>query len=138
MYPTMDAKESPKIDPEDAAIVAGPIKQIGYDFIKSNMFRVVYVDGVFGGLSPSGMITAAMFNERFPIPKHVEHEVTPSGLGKELQREERNSVVREVEVELVLSIDGARVLRRWLDEKIGHLEALQTQMRDAESRGRQQ
>jgi hypothetical protein len=95
-------------------------KEIEFDFIKSNYFRVVRADGVFGGLAPNGAVHMAVYSERQPIPQKIVHPIHGGLLGPELleKREGRKSIVREVEVDVVLDIAQAVVLRTWLDEKI--------------------
>jgi hypothetical protein len=114
----MTAEETP-VEPTD--VPATEPKRVGFDLIKSNFFRVVYADGVFGGLSPSGMITMSFFNERVPLPTRIEHYVTEDGrVGGEDRsaRQTRQGIVREVETEIVMTIDGARTLHEWLGERI--------------------
>jgi hypothetical protein len=99
-------------------------KEIRFDFIKSNFFRVVRADGAFGGLAPNGVIHMAIYSERQPIPKSVVHSLDDGLLGPEdrSRREGRKSIVREVEVDVALDINQALVLRNWLDDKIVQYE----------------
>lgn len=95
-------------------------KEIEFDYIKSNFFRVVRGDGAFGGLSPNGTIHMAIFSERSAIPTKIVHKVVDNALGPEIvpRREVRKAVVREVEVDVTLDINQAIALRKWLDDKI--------------------
>lgn len=102
-------------------------RKIAFDMIKSNFFRVIQVEGAFGGISPHALLRIALFNERFAIPKHMEHVLAPDGtVGRELRsaRDGRDAVVREVECELVMTLESARTLHRWLGDKIKDLEQL--------------
>lgn len=103
-----------------------PRATIGYDLIKSHYFRVIWAEGAFGGVSPSGHINMSLFNERFPLPTHVEHTLAKDGLGPEIQtaRVQRDGIVREVETEVVLSLNAAKRLHAWLGEKIAALESV--------------
>lgn len=111
-------KTVPGIDQE-----AGRIR---FDYIKSNYFRVIHIDGVFGGNAPrAGLIHMAIWNERWPIPKQSTFEFNPNGqLGKEIEEERvtRDAIVREVECLLIMDITNAKVIRDWLNEKIANLE----------------
>lgn len=105
---------------------AQPPEQIRFHFIKSNFFRVVHADGVFGGATPKGLLQMAFFSERFPIPLSVTHAVSPTspdsvGIGKELQRETKDGVVREVEVEVIMNLSAALAFQEWLH---GHIKQL--------------
>jgi hypothetical protein len=107
-------------------------KEIEYDFIKSNYFRVIRADGAFGGLSPNGAIHMGIYSERHPIPRKVVHTIqsaTEGGaaqLGPEIaeRREGRKAIVREMEVDVVLDIVQAITLRKWLDERIAQYQEM--------------
>lgn len=91
--------------------------QIQFHMLKSSGHRVVYVDGVFGGVSPRGVIHMALFSERFPIPQTIVHEVVGGKLGTEVERRGREGVVRDVEVSVIMRPDTAVAVARWLLEK---------------------
>lgn len=108
-----------------------PPKEIAYDFIKSNSFRVIHGDGAFGGLTPAGNIHMGIFSERMPFPQKIVHslEALPDGkqkLGPEIlgRREGRQAVIRELEVGVVLNVAQAIVLRKWLDDRIKQYQQL--------------
>lgn len=99
---------------------------IKFDYIKGNYFRVVHVDGAFGGNSPRGDIRMSVWNERWPIPKQTTYKLQEGGkLGDEIREERitREAVVREVEVELVMDIEVAKTIQEWLKDKINKAEA---------------
>jgi hypothetical protein len=96
-----------------------------FDFEKGNFFRVIWVDGAMGGITPGGQIHMAVYNERAPIPKSVFHAVQPNGqLGPENtgKRVVRTGFFREVEADLMFNYETAVAIRVWLDEKIRLLE----------------
>jgi hypothetical protein len=93
-----------------------------FDFIKSNYFRVIHIEGVFGGSSPHGLINMAVFNERWPIPKQITHEFTEGKSGKEIERASRDAIVREVEAQLVMNVQTAKTICKWLQGKIDDIE----------------
>jgi len=95
--------------------------KVKFHYIKGNFFRVVHVDGVFGGLSPSGDVFASIFSQRPPIPTLTVQPVKEDGqLGDELisERATKDGLVREVEIGLVIRPDVAEVLIKWLQEKV--------------------
>lgn len=100
---------------------------VTFDYVKGNFFRVIHVDGVFGGANPTGkQICMAVWNERWPIPKQVVHRLSTQGaLGDEIGelRVSRNAIVREVDVELIFDIDCAKQMRDWLNDKIAKAQA---------------
>jgi hypothetical protein len=81
---------------------------------------------VHGGPTPRvDSIQIAFFSERTAIPKKEEHALTEEGaLGKLIHTEKRNAVVREVEAEIIISIEMARRLETWIHEKIEQVETL--------------
>jgi len=97
---------------------------VEFHMIKANNFRVIHVDGAFGGPTPMGQISAAIYSERPPIPLKIVQEVTGTGLGDEVQRSTRSGFVREVEAELRMSANTARSLAEWLNQKADAIEDL--------------
>jgi hypothetical protein len=105
-------------------MVDNPIEsEIEFYFEKSHLFRVIYVDGAVGAISPSNqLIHMSIFNERVPVPRRIVHAVSggvvgePQALGREVieKRDVRQGVFREIEADLVFSVDTAVVLRAWL------------------------
>lgn len=97
--------------------------KVDFHYIKSNHFRVIHADGVYGGATPRGFIHMNFFSERTPIPQKVVQEVTATGqLGQEIGTEGKKGIVREVEVGVVINIEHARSLIRWLEERIKPIE----------------
>ena len=102
---------------------------IKFDYIKGTQFRVVHVDGIHGGVSPNGrFIQMAIFSERAPIPKREVFKLDAGKLGDKIATEQRNAVVREVEVELLMSIDTAKSICTGMDEKIKLIEHIQAEL----------
>lgn len=87
-----------------------------FDYIKSTQFRVIHVDGVHGGLRPSGRsIHMALFSERNAIPQQEQFKVDAGRLGEKVKSEGRESIIRELEVDAILDLDAARAIRDWLN-----------------------
>jgi hypothetical protein len=114
-------KSEPIVGPPDAI----EKRSLRFNYIKSRFFRVVHVDGAYGGLAGRGYITAALYNERLAIPQITEAQIGSDGsVSSEQVIESKQHVVREVEVELILDLPSARVFARWLNEKADALEQL--------------
>jgi hypothetical protein len=98
--------------------------KVKFDFKDSNQFRIVHVDGVFGGPTPGGTLYASMFNERNPMPTQVVYSLDGSQLGAELMDERvcSEALTRTHEVALIMSFDTAKVVRDWLTRQIEDLE----------------
>jgi len=102
-----------------SAEVAAQPDTVEAHYIKSTEFRTIHVDGVWGGLTPTGYINATFWSQRIALPRWVEYKVSHTdGSMNELRREGKNGVVREMEVNAVFDINFAISLRDWLDSKI--------------------
>jgi len=91
-------------------------------YIKTPDFREVACDGALGGPTPRGKLWLAFYNERFPLPRVVQHQLTPAPAGDltideskpGVVVETRRGVVRSVEFGVYLDLDTAAKLHRWL------------------------
>ena len=114
---------------EQGGNVSKDQKEISFNYVKSNLFRVIHADGAWGGLSPRGDIHIAFYNERAAIPDFSKVTVSSDGQTIEAERFEATSeLVREVEVDVIVDLATARALRVWLDSMI---EALEGRLREA-------
>lgn len=103
---------------------------INFDYIKSNQFRVSHVDGIHGGVTPNGLsIQMALFSERAPIPKRETYQLKKARLGKRIDSKGRDAIIREVELEAIMSLDTAKKIVIWLKEKIDAIETLQKKVK---------
>lgn len=103
-------------EPASGAPAAGTLQ---FHYIKSNYFRVVHADGAVGGLTPSGMIHVALYNERPAIPKSVSHIIDEAGnLGRRVETDSRTGFVREIEVDTFITVATAESLVDWLQHRI--------------------
>jgi hypothetical protein len=100
--------------------------EIEFHFEKSRYFRVIHADGAFGGVAPGNRnIHLAIFSERSPLPRTITHRVADGLLGEEIieRRETKQGIFREVEADLVMTVEVAVAIRDWLDQRIN--ESLQ-------------
>lgn len=109
-------------------------KTIDFHYIKSNTFKVVHCDGVWGGATPRGYITINFFSERSPIPQKLTHALVEKQdekgqlLGEEIDRKSKSGVIREVDVEVIMDLRMAKSLNNWLARHIASLEKGQAQI----------
>ena len=102
--------------------------RISFDYIKSSHFRVIRADGAIGSVTPNGHIHFALYSERPAIPRQMVYELDADGkLGKELpdQTVSRSDVVREMEVDVFLTVETAESVRQWLEDTIKEASARQ-------------
>ncbi len=110
-------------------------KEVTFHYSKSAQFRVIHVDGAIGGITPRGLIHMAVYSERPPIPKTTTHELTDTGLlGAMFNSEVKEGIVREMEADLMLSIQAATELRDWLTKNLNAFAELEATLSNIESK----
>ena len=98
------------------------MKKIQFDYIKTNSYKECLVDGAFGGITPSKRVQISLFSERPPIPKSITHELSDDGkLGKEIDRDTRDAIIRSVEFTAYMDAKTAVSLYEWLGRQLEHL-----------------
>lgn len=104
--------------------------RVEFRYLKGNSFRVIHVDGAWGGVTPRGDIHLVLYNERPSIPDSVFNAITDEGyIGNEIPGAAKVAagMVREVEVDAIMSLPTAKVLLQWLTHKINFLEKVMTE-----------
>jgi len=100
--------------------------QVPIHFIKSMCFRVVHANGVWYGGDNQGNLHLTFFNERNPIPKKLVFNLNEHGaiVGEDAsQRDSKEGVVREMEVDVVMSPQVAHELYMSLGENLKSWQA---------------
>ncbi len=121
----MAEKDTSRAQPATEASGEEKPKKLRYHLLKSNSFRSIHADGVFGGVTPRLTIFATFFNERTPLPDQMVHEIKEDGtIGDEIRDERitRDGVVRELEANVIMDVEFAKVLVDWLRAKIEFVE----------------
>lgn len=100
--------------------------KIKFDFIKSNYFRTIHADGVWGGVNGHLDIAMAFYSERPAIPQQITMPVENGKLGNELEdkRVGRDAVIRDVEIAVTMNVEVARSFRQWLDDRIRAIDEI--------------
>jgi hypothetical protein len=90
-----------------------------FHYQKSSLHRTVRIDGAYGVIGPHGDLSITLYNERFPIPRAIVQQVSPSGevLPKIVQIEGKDGMVRELEVTMSINPTAAVNLAKFLLEK---------------------
>ena len=100
--------------------------QLPVHFIKSTSFRVVHANGVWYGGDNQGNIHMTFFNERSPIPRTMVVNLDERGavIGEDItKRDSKQGIVREMEVDVVLSLQVALEFYQSLGENIKAIQA---------------
>ena len=91
--------------------------EIRFFYEKSRDFRVVHVDGAYGGLTPSGKnVAVSLYSERRPIPREQVFDVGSDGRLADRPKAtvSKQGLFREVEVCAIMDIAAAQALHAWL------------------------
>ena len=119
--------------PEDGAPPKGDGPKLSFSFLKGNYFRVIHVDGAWGGIDPRGQLQMSIFSEREAIPKEIVYELTEASQQlREVDRKVDHEIVREVEAQLVMTMETAKRIAAWLLEKIIESDAKTRKMQQLE------
>ena len=101
-------------------------ERVKFNFVKSNLFRVIHVDTVWGALTPSlNGINMNLCSERFPVPQQVVYRLEADGSSEKEINEERiqnDDIEWEVEVSAIMSIETAKALIKWLQNMVDQVE----------------
>jgi hypothetical protein len=104
-------------------------EEIEFKYIFSDDYNPLYVNGAFGGVSSKKEIVVNFYLERIGIPNSQRHKLGPDGkLGDEIERTPATDhllFVRVVKNGVVLSLESAKVINKWLDQRIQELEKLE-------------
>ncbi len=100
------------------------ISEIEFDYKRNPEYRVVYVNGAYGGPSPKGEYKIDLFLEQQVAPDRIKHSVNESGkLGDEIMRLPADRpVCRELQVGVIMTVGEARNLANWILLRIGEFE----------------
>ena len=102
-----------------------PLKEIRFNYIKSNLFRIIRVDAIWAGITPNLDIHVNLCSERYPIPQQTLHKIEPDGsLGEEIleARISHEGIEREMEVGAVMDISTAKSLIELLQDLVEQIE----------------
>jgi len=100
--------------------------QVVFEYSKDPMFRSTHADGFIGGLTPNGQVHIAFFSERPVLPKRHVFRLNPDGsLGAEVPNEKagNESITRDMQVDVLMTVQAAEGLKNWLDQYIRNLKA---------------
>lgn len=96
--------------------------QIKVKYKYADNYNPQYVNGAHGGINVQGEIVANFYFERVPMPNSYTHEITKEGgLGSILATEPEDltkSVLRYVQSGVVMNLEVARQIHKWLGAQI--------------------
>jgi hypothetical protein len=107
-------------------------QNVVFEYIKSQLFRVVHADGAVGGVTPSGNLNIAFYSERPAIPRMMVHKRNEDGtLGDPLPEQTivRPGIIREMDVDVVIRPEAVDALVVWLQQRQVELQKYREQAR---------
>lgn len=96
-------------------------ENVKFNYLKSNYFRTVHMDGAIGNITPGGYIHMAIYSERPAIPREMVYKMNPDGTLGEINEKEtikREGIIREMEVDVMMGIGTAKSVIKWLEEQV--------------------
>lgn len=102
--------------------------KIKYKF--DDNYNPTYVNGALGGINPQGDIVVNFYLERGPLPNSTTYQLTESNqLGDIIDnspKDIQNSLIRFIECGIILNLNSAKQINKWIEEQIRILESLET------------
>ena len=120
--------EKRKIAHYQKGIAMNEPKKIKFVFKRSSDYKLLPVNGAWGGLTPRGDFILEFFVEHNTTPNYVTNEITPEGkLGDEVEKDPKEpegiiSVTRELVGGILVSIEHAKSLANFILEKCSEFE----------------
>ncbi|MBI4746255.1 MAG: hypothetical protein HY786_06920 [Deltaproteobacteria bacterium] len=105
------------------------ISEIKFKYIFPDDYNPIYVNGIYGGVTPNGDIVANFFFERHALPNSQSQQLMANGTLGELVSNEpedlQKSMVRVVNSGVILNVRTAKELHRWLGEQLKIAEKME-------------
>lgn len=95
--------------------------KITFIYNKADSYRNYHIDGIYGGLLPTGNIWFDPFVEKGLLPDNVVSEVNiETGDLTDIKKspDDNNKILRELQSGFILNLSTAEKIRDWLDDKI--------------------
>ncbi len=108
-----------------------------FQFEKDQDYRLVAVDGAWGGVTNKGEIAMHLYSEQHALPTSITHVVEPEGrIGAQIDPQPGQlKYVRHLSVGVVMRPENARSIATWLLGKVDEYENLQRQRLEEEKKG---
>jgi len=104
-----------------------------YIYTKSDDYKIIYANGIYGGITLQGELCFDLFQEYRPGVKEEIHKIEKDGrigdrinLESEIdgQQPDQAVMIRERKIGITMSIDQARSFVQWMTSKINNYELL--------------
>ena len=108
-------------------------KTVTFRFQRDEHYRLIPVNGIWGGVTPRGDVIADLIHESQALPEAITHEVTAEGTLAEVKRAPPTSFQRTVLAGMVLTPEQAESIGLWLQRKAREAR----EQRDARAPGKE-
>lgn len=101
--------------------------QVEFSYIFADTYNPVYVNGVHGGITPTGDIVANYYFERHPLPYSDTYKIDGNTVGEKIATKpdkECMVYVRYVSTGTIMGLEAAKNFHAWLGERITELEKM--------------
>lgn len=108
-----------------------PPSEITFRYIVPDHVQDNIITGVYGGVTPRGMLSAIFFHESFPIPEQETCKIV-NGIPLPPEIDKRvisGDLTRKVQASIVMDVSTAVMLKTWLEQRIGELENMADRMK---------
>ena len=93
-------------------------RPVTFAYRRSTEYRLVAITGAYGGPMPAGLVKMDLFVEYGTTPDSIQYERHDDGKLEEVSRTPSEQVIiRDVQAGVVMTIDAAENIGRWLLEK---------------------
>ena len=101
---------------------------VKFAYTEAPDYKIIYANGVYGGLTGKDELRFDFFQEFRPAPSEEVHEITEEGKPGLLVSEDRDAqqleLIREKQINVVMTISAAKALYKWLEDKLETYDAL--------------
>ena len=99
-----------------------PPDRVQFHFQNAEEHRMIFADGAWGGLTPSGNLKMGFYSHFRANPDSVAYDVSQPGKLTEVERNGAEELIRLIHVDVLMTVEGAKSLRDWLIAKIQEAE----------------
>jgi hypothetical protein len=95
-----------------------PKKIVNIKYKRMSDYKTIPATGAVGGATPQGEVMCNFFVEYKETPDLLKLEINPAdGSSKEIEKVEKDTFVREIEIGILMRADVAKLIGEWLIEQ---------------------
>jgi len=115
---------------EETVVEKSNPKSVRYTYVNAPDYKVVYVNGVYGGSTSKGELRFDFFQEFTSLPDEEIRKVSAEGKILPPESEgipEEIEFIRESKMGIIITIGFARKLHEWLGSKLSDFEQMEAE-----------